>query len=174
MIYPRTKEGYLEYLKSDHWAKLRAFVLKRDRSRCVRCGASGFVQVHHKVYRSDWERALVGDLETLCRPCHEKEHPDKIGKSEPRPEPLPVKWCPYSSYGELLRARSSGRITREQFISWRQGFGMTIPHRRKRKKLHGAKKIKWKPYSDKPWRPVRYKPRKPYVSKWVNRGSTTN
>ena len=37
------------YLNSDNWKRKRAVVLKRDRYRCVHCGARA-TQVHHKKY----------------------------------------------------------------------------------------------------------------------------
>ena len=38
-----------DYLKSDEWRRKRYVVLKRDKWRCVYCGALA-TQVHHKRY----------------------------------------------------------------------------------------------------------------------------
>jgi hypothetical protein len=133
MKYPKTKEGYLLYLESDHWDILRSCVLDRDGNRCVRCGSGLRLQAHHKFYRPDWEDSVPGDLETLCRSCHEKEHPDKVSKHEadqplpvPKSKPKPPKKRriipQYNSFKELQVARSMRRITKIQFLKQKMRF----------------------------------------------------
>jgi hypothetical protein len=115
MKYPRTAAGYREYLKSDHWDSMRTVVLVRDENKCVRCGGFGW-QVHHKFYREDWETAQPSDCETLCRSCHEKQHPDKV---QPDSERQKVHLgCPYSTFKELAHARSGLKISREDYLKW--------------------------------------------------------
>lgn len=65
---------YLDYLKSEHWARLRDEVLRRDGYKCTRCPARHRLQAHHKIYRPKWEDSVADDLITLCRSCHEREH----------------------------------------------------------------------------------------------------
>ena len=68
-----TKQKYRAFLKSAFWLDLSA----RKRALnpvCERCGDAERLQVHHKIYRKDWEATEIGDLETLCRLCHQKEH----------------------------------------------------------------------------------------------------
>ena len=52
------------------WQKLRRAARLRDGNRCVRCGASGRLSVHHAVVGSN----LLDDLLTLCARCHGREH----------------------------------------------------------------------------------------------------
>lgn len=66
--------AYSQYLKSDHWLKLRDAVIKRDGAKCVACGSRFPLTAHHKFYRRRFEDSLESDLITLCIDCHEKEH----------------------------------------------------------------------------------------------------
>jgi 5-methylcytosine-specific restriction endonuclease McrA len=52
------------------WQKLRRQVRLRDGNRCVRCGSSKRLSVHHAVPGSD----LLDNLLTLCSRCHAREH----------------------------------------------------------------------------------------------------
>lgn len=70
----RRQKAYREYLRSEHWAGLRAEALARDREKCCRCGSVEWLQVHHLCYRGRYEDSLLKDLETVCRKCHRKEH----------------------------------------------------------------------------------------------------
>lgn len=67
--------GYRRYLESPEWRARRNAVLKRDGFRCVHCGTTRRLQVHHITY------ARVGnerddDLVTLC----ERHHAQLEGK----------------------------------------------------------------------------------------------
>jgi hypothetical protein len=67
---------YAEYLQSAWWRERRNRSLQLAEYRCQQCGAKRDLQVHHVTY----ERLGAeedGDLEVLCRGCHEGEHPDK-------------------------------------------------------------------------------------------------
>jgi 5-methylcytosine-specific restriction endonuclease McrA len=52
------------------WQKLRRAARMRDGDRCVRCGSSARLSVHHAVEGSN----LLDDLLTLCSRCHGREH----------------------------------------------------------------------------------------------------
>ena len=52
------------------WQKLRRAVRLRDHNRCVRCGATEGLSVHHAVAGS----SALADLVTLCSRCHGREH----------------------------------------------------------------------------------------------------
>lgn len=65
--------SYRDYLASIDWANLRDAKLAAT-PRCERCGENRLIQVHHLRYRQPWENGEVGDLETLCRLCHELRH----------------------------------------------------------------------------------------------------
>lgn len=67
--------------------KSRAFVLKRDDYKCVRCGSSKNIHVHHKIHfnpgQSDPHNP--NNLEALCASCHRIEHhPARRGIHLPR------------------------------------------------------------------------------------------
>lgn len=70
----KRQRAYREYLTTEHWSKLRLAALERDGGVCVKCGSDDCLQVHHLVYRTPWESAVLGDLETVCQSCHEKAH----------------------------------------------------------------------------------------------------
>lgn len=65
---------YLEYLKSDHWKKLRAEALFRDRGLCRKCGSGVSVQVHHERYRTPWTACTLEDVICVCPACHQEAH----------------------------------------------------------------------------------------------------
>jgi len=52
------------------WQKLRRAARMRDGDRCVRCGASERLSVHHAVEGS----SALEHLLTLCSRCHGREH----------------------------------------------------------------------------------------------------
>jgi len=63
-----------DYLKSDDWQRKRAVVLKRDKRRCVYCGAPAS-QVHHKRYAPrNIGREPIEWLVSVCDGCHRKQH----------------------------------------------------------------------------------------------------
>jgi 5-methylcytosine-specific restriction endonuclease McrA len=59
---------------------LRERVLARDGHRCraVGCGATRFLEVHHRVRRADGGANAPANLVTLCSRCHRfmHEHPE--------------------------------------------------------------------------------------------------
>lgn len=88
------------------WQRLRPDVLKLDRYECQRCKARGryapAVIVHHVQHLRDrpdlalsvWdpdtgERQLV----SLCKRCHEAEHPEALRTPAPAAPPVtPERW----------------------------------------------------------------------------------
>ena len=69
-------EWYREvYLKSQRWEDLKAHKIIRT-PNCERCGSDDRIQIHHKTYRNRGKDFFdeLGDLETLCKSCHDKEH----------------------------------------------------------------------------------------------------
>mgnify|MGYP005988812423 CR=1 FL=1 len=67
---------YKEFLKSEHWANIRKIVLQRDDYKCITCGATEGLHVHHSSYDFN-----IGDeennldlLETQCASCHHNIH----------------------------------------------------------------------------------------------------
>lgn len=62
---------YNRYMGSKTWENTREKALLRANGECQRCKAwNCTLEVHHRTYeRLGRERA--GDLEVLCKPCHE-------------------------------------------------------------------------------------------------------
>lgn len=59
------------------WERSRLEALARDQHRCVQCGRTNRLHVHHIV---PWEEGqtnphALGNLETLCASCHRRRHP---------------------------------------------------------------------------------------------------
>ncbi len=62
---------YQEYLKTDHWQKMRKAALERADHRCQACYAKDVqLDVHHRTYERLGEE-LPEDLFVLCHVCHE-------------------------------------------------------------------------------------------------------
>lgn len=54
--------------------RLRRQVLARDRHRCVRCGRSGPLHLHHRKPIASGGRHSLENLVTVCAPCHRHHH----------------------------------------------------------------------------------------------------
>lgn len=65
-----------EYLNSTRWKTFRSLVIIDRGGQCERCHSSSNLRVHHKTYER-WQREELGDVELLCKDCHQLEHPDK-------------------------------------------------------------------------------------------------
>ncbi len=82
------KNKRIKFYKSKDWIKKRKEIIERDNNECQKCKSKGFatvgqnvaLDVHHKVHLEDsWELRFDSDnLITLCRPCHNSEHPEKL------------------------------------------------------------------------------------------------
>lgn len=68
-----TKERYDEYLLSDYWLSVRGEALKRAGYRCVLCGETERLHVHHNCY-DNLGAEDVFDLTVLCDRHHELYH----------------------------------------------------------------------------------------------------
>jgi len=66
-------DTYQEYLESDLWKEKRKWILECFKNKCQRCGGKGFLQVHHKNYKSVGNENM-DDVTTLCIKCHREEH----------------------------------------------------------------------------------------------------
>lgn len=69
--------SYDEQLRRPEWKAKRIHIIKRDRFRCVDCGAKDVkFHVHHIEYidgRLAWDYH-DSYLVTLCEPCHDRRH----------------------------------------------------------------------------------------------------
>lgn len=74
MKLSKRQKKYREYLASEHWSLLRARALERDGYKCVECGETGRLQVHHHRYPEDVKDSSLDDVKTLCSTCHKIEH----------------------------------------------------------------------------------------------------
>jgi len=64
---------YHEYLKSDHWKKVRENSLKRAGNKCQLCASKRLLEVHHNNYANlGYENP--DDVIVLCHKCHGKHH----------------------------------------------------------------------------------------------------
>lgn len=67
--------SYPLFLKGKYWKWVRKKVLRRDGYKCTRCPSKKALQVHHLTYKHHLnEHLYLGDLVTLCKVCHKKEH----------------------------------------------------------------------------------------------------
>ena len=83
-----SKDKRRKFYKSRAWLKKRKEIVERDNNECQLCkskgyatvGQNNYLDVHHMVHLEDsWERRLDDDnLITLCRPCHNSQHPEKL------------------------------------------------------------------------------------------------
>ena len=65
-------ESYLDYMRSEEWAKKNMLRLKFDDYRCKNCGCKNNLEVHHKSYDNIYNEDIKTDLITLCHKCHSK------------------------------------------------------------------------------------------------------
>lgn len=71
------------FYRSPRWKKLRETALRRDKYLCRECYKYGkrveAEVVHHKVeVLTDYSLAFdLDNLESLCKACHNKRHPEK-------------------------------------------------------------------------------------------------
>jgi 5-methylcytosine-specific restriction endonuclease McrA len=62
------------------WQKARALAKQRDGGRCVSCGATEKLEVHHIVRVADGGDAFaLSNLQTLCIRCHGERHRGREG-----------------------------------------------------------------------------------------------
>ena len=79
-----TKSQYAKQLQRPEWKAKRLEILERDGNKCVKCGETKRLHVHHLSYtkgRDAWEYPN-DNLVTLCGECHRAEHPKSRVKSD--------------------------------------------------------------------------------------------
>lgn len=73
------KEFAKSFYKSPEWARVRKYVLMRDKYKCQKCGKPA-QEVHHKEHLSPeniWDVRITlnpMNLQSLCRDCHFAQH----------------------------------------------------------------------------------------------------
>lgn len=122
MIWASTKELYAMFLESDWWRNLST-KKKRRVGKCEQCGTKKHLTSHHIRYPENWFDTKQEDLKVLCWPCHRATHINRADHlSKKRKQSLRKKLVKplrpveeWSAMKELKRARSCGRITRQEF-----------------------------------------------------------
>ncbi len=81
----------------NNWETVAAGIRKRDGYKCKVCGErDAELHVHHIIYLSNFGTNQQGNLVTLCRACHEKEHDrvfdfgeqdDPVARNPLKPQP---------------------------------------------------------------------------------------
>lgn len=69
----KNSSEYQAYINSKEWQETRQRIFNRDNFRCVKCGCSKNLQVHHITYENLGEEKDA-DLVTLCDKCHNSIH----------------------------------------------------------------------------------------------------
>jgi RNA-directed DNA polymerase len=59
-------------LEKAAWAEIRLAVMQRDGYKCVECGTSSQLQIHHIRPRKKGGTIQMDNLQTLCKSCHAK------------------------------------------------------------------------------------------------------
>lgn len=66
---------YQRYLRTKKWRQIRDLVLERDGYRCLCCGRTERLTVHHSCYDHLYdEQDHLNELITLCVICHSQIH----------------------------------------------------------------------------------------------------
>lgn len=74
-----------QFYKSAAWQRKRKLILKRDGYLCANCKKYGRLrrrtEVHHIKHRDEFPELWLdnSNLVSLCKRCHNKEHPEKGG-----------------------------------------------------------------------------------------------
>ncbi len=64
---------YNDYLRSEHWKKVRSEALTASDNKCLLCSSKQDLNVHHKTHATIRKESL-NDLIVLCDTCHRKHH----------------------------------------------------------------------------------------------------
>ena len=59
-------------------SKVYRRVLELDKNRCVICGSTMGLHIHHVIFRSQGGKTSIDNLMTLCYRCHAIVHSDKL------------------------------------------------------------------------------------------------
>lgn len=85
-IQEHSPYGIKGFYRTYAWKKKRMQILARDRGACQECRKNGRYSmaevVHHIKHLQDAPELAMSDdnLESVCKECHEKLHPEKSRK----------------------------------------------------------------------------------------------
>lgn len=77
-----------QFYSSAKWRKKREMILRRDNYLCVHCKRYGRLtkrtEVHHILHVDEFPELRFDNdnLVSLCKRCHNKEHPEKGGSKK--------------------------------------------------------------------------------------------
>lgn len=69
-------------LMSAGWSKVRKAAIERDGNKCLKCGDTDRLEVHHKIPLSAGGGDELSNLETLCKRCHSMVPKNRSGISQ--------------------------------------------------------------------------------------------
>lgn len=98
------------YLHSEHWKSLRGRKLE-SQPGCEHCGSKAR-DVHHVNYRHVLNVKL-GDLLSLCRPCHEEIHRVEGMPRRTKPRNIPVTRREGVALRQAIRAKGEAEKARK-------------------------------------------------------------
>ena len=91
--------SYQEYLKTEHWQKLREEKFKSVGRKCSLCNCNKNLHVHHINYRTPLTACVIYDLQVMCAWCHSHFHGKKMPQEKkPKQFPHPWQFYPYAKF----------------------------------------------------------------------------
>lgn len=115
-----SREHYIAYLRSEKWRLIRQNALRRAKFCCERCSAKGFLDVHHKHYRTLGDESL-DDVEVVCRTCHGKADEERAQQGRNRAYDAALDGWATKAYGEDWHERFDEGNVADDFDRWRDG-----------------------------------------------------
>jgi hypothetical protein len=116
----RYAHSYGAYLNSPQWGQRRREALRRAGYRCIECGATEGLEVHHLTYeRLGYERPE--DLTVLCNPCHAKEH-GRPARGNPAAGPTASEFAKRAEATRQLEAAQAREILLAKILNVAQGL----------------------------------------------------
>lgn len=130
----------------DDFEDRRKKVLRRDDYLCQECGESeGVLQVHHITPISEGGSHKLENLETVCRSCHAKEHPEKITLNSAIGENRRIRMKYSSSSGNRVREVNPYALQMHEGIEYLVGYD----HYRNEVRHFRPTRMKWVEETDK-------------------------
>ena len=86
-------QPYKEYLQSEHWKKKRREAIAEGGGKCMICGNTDNLHVHHITYEHLGNEAIY-ELACLCHECHQDVHviKEKMKGEKKRLTPISDQW----------------------------------------------------------------------------------
>lgn len=120
-------EGQKKYalkLKDPKWKERRLQIIKRDYSKCRKCGSTKNLQVHHLYYTNNDPWDYPGSaLVTLCKFCHKAEHKGKTSTNFTRHKAKKLTKFPNK---KGLIHKQKAKKKRKTILPWHSRIPITI------------------------------------------------